>query len=109
MTDDIPTINLADSIAALRAELNEAVERARQAEGVELKLRDIEVEFQLVAERKSTGEGGGGISFKLLGSKVGADAGYTREWGGSRTHTIKFRLDATDAATGDNLNLDRRG
>lgn len=109
MSDDISPIRLADTLAALRVELNEAVERARLAEGIELKLHDIEVEFQLVAERKNTGEGGGEIAFELFGRKIGAEAGYAREWGGSRTHTIRFRLDATDPATGQGLNLSRNG
>lgn len=109
MSDDISSIRLADALAALRAELKEAVRRARQAEGIELKLRDIEVEFQLVAERKNTGEGGGEIAFELFGSKIGTQAGYSREWGGSRTHTIRFRLDASGTETGEGLNLSRNG
>lgn len=109
MSDDISLIKLADALAALRVELTEAVERARQAEGIEFKLNDIEVEFQLVAERKNTGEGGGEIAFELFGRKIGADAKYAREWGGSRTHTIRFRLNASDPANGQELNLSRNG
>lgn len=110
MAEEISSIRLADALAELRSELNEAVERARQADGVKLELQDIEVEFQLVAERKNTGEGSGEISFELLGCKLGgAEAGYAREWGGSRTHTIKFRLDARDPDTGKGLNLSRNG
>lgn len=99
MSDDLSSIGLADAITALRAELKLAVERAPQEDEIKLSLKDIEVEFQLVAERKNTGKGGGEIGFKLFGHKIGANAEYSREWGGSRTHTLRFRLEASNVKT----------
>ena len=110
MSDDLSTIKLADALRALRVELKEAVERARQEDEIELSLKDIEVEFQLVAERKNTGQGGGEIAFELFGRKIGANAEYAREWGGSRTHTLRFRLEASNLKTEDpRLKLGRNG
>jgi hypothetical protein len=71
--------DLADAIAALRADLESAI-TAGQGKGVQFGLGDIELTLQLVA----TKHGGGKIGWSVLGVDAGAEH--------ARTHTVKLML-----------------
>lgn len=71
--------DLADAIAALRADLESAI-REGHGKDVQFGLGEIELTLQLVATRHC----GGRIGWSVLGGDVGAGSG--------RTHTVKLTL-----------------
>jgi hypothetical protein len=71
--------DLADAIAALRADLESAI-REGQGKDVQFGLGEIELTLQLVA----TKHGGGKIGWSVLGVDAGAE--------NERTHVVKLTL-----------------
>jgi hypothetical protein len=86
-------IPLADMIAALRDELDRAVEVGR-ARGPRFQVGPIELELTLVVGREATPEGK--ISFKVFGS--GAEVSVGGKISDERTHRIKLTLTPVDQA-----------
>jgi hypothetical protein len=90
-----PTLPLCDAIRALRAEI-QAAAAAGEGETLRFELGAIDLEFQVVAKRETTGNGK--ISFHIFG--IGAEVGGGVKGADERTQKVKFVLNPVDIVDG---------
>lgn len=103
------SICIADAIEDLRNQLTEARTRGQDTQGVKFSLSEVEVELRLLAKEKESDAGKVGVSFSVLGIGLSGGTGHTTEEEKTQTHTVRFKLEVTDAQTGGHIPLGRPG
>ena len=91
-------VGLADVVEALRAELSEAMARARGQE-IQFPVGEIQVEFQIGVTREAEGKAG----LKVWVLELGAGASYTRE----SVQKITVSLEPPVTADGQSVKVHR--
>jgi Trypsin-co-occurring domain 2 len=99
---ELPGVELADAVAAVRAGLVSAAERA-EGQSLRFELGDIEMEFTVEVRRDARARGG----VKAWVVDAGAEAGGSR----GRTHKVSFTLKPryADGSDGYRIAADTEG
>lgn len=107
MASELATISIADALAALRDQIVEARKRGEDHKGVQFTLRDVAVEFQIVAERTIGADAKGSVKWGVFG--LGGDVGTSAktESSNSMSHKLSLKLDVTDAVSSEPIPLNR--